>query len=86
MYRDISDFKKGYQPRTSIVFDEMVTDFHSILAGWRNHFSQILNIHGINDARQTEIHTVKPLVPEPSAFKVEMAIGKLEIHKASGID
>ena len=35
MYKDISDFEKGYQPRTNIVNDEkgdMVTDFHSILA------------------------------------------------------
>jgi hypothetical protein len=89
LYRDISDFKKGYQPRTNIEYDEkgyMVTDFHGILAGWRNHFYQLLNIHGINDVRQTEIHTAKPLVPEPSAFKVEMAIEKLKSHKSSGID
>ena len=65
---------------------DMVTEFHSILAGWRNHFYQLLNIHGINDVRQTEIHTAKPLVPEPSAFKVEMAIEKLKSHKTSGID
>jgi hypothetical protein len=38
----ISDFKKGYQPRTNIVKDEkgdLVRDCHSILARWRNHFS-----------------------------------------------
>jgi hypothetical protein len=42
LYRDITDFKKGYQPRTNIVQDEkgdFVTGFHSILARWRNHFS-----------------------------------------------
>ena len=27
---------------------------------------------------QTEIHTAQPLVPEPSAFVVEMAIEKLK--------
>ena len=35
LYRDISDFKKGYQPRTNIVKDEkgdLVADSHSILA------------------------------------------------------
>ena len=64
----------------------MFTDFHSILAGWRNHFYQLLNIHGINDVRQTEIHTAKPLIPAPSAFKIEMAIEKLKSHKSSGID
>jgi hypothetical protein len=46
----------------------------SVLARWRNHFSQILNIQGANDVRQTEIHSVETLVPEPSASEVEMAI------------
>ena len=64
----------------------MFTDFHSILAGLRNHFYQLLNIHGINNVRQTEIHTAKPLIPAPSAFKIEMAIEKLKSHKSSGID
>jgi len=41
----------------------MVTDFHSILARWRNHFSQLFNVHGVSDVRQTEIHTAEPLVP-----------------------
>jgi len=54
LYRGISDFKKDYQPRTNIVRDEkadLVTDIHSILARWRNHFSQLLNVHGVNDVR-----------------------------------
>jgi len=52
------------------------------LARWRNHFSQLLNVHGFND--EIEIHTADPLVPEPSAFQVEMAIEKLEIHRSPG--
>jgi len=55
LYRGISDFKKGYQPRTYIVKDEkgdLVTECHIILAGWRNHFFQLLNIRGINYVRQ----------------------------------
>jgi len=61
LYRGISDFKKGYQPRNNIVKDEngyWFTDSHSILAGWRNHFSQLFNVHGVSDVRQTEMHTV----------------------------
>jgi len=50
LYRGINDFKKGYQPRTNIVKDEksdLVADSHSILARWRNDFSQLLNVqHG----------------------------------------
>ena len=63
----------------------MVADSHSILARWRNHFSQLLNIHGVKDVRQTQLHTAEPLVPEPSAFEVELAIEKLNSHKSPGI-
>ena len=59
MYRDINDFKKGDQPRTNRVMDDkgdLVADSHSILAMWRNYFSQLLNVHRVNDVRLTEIH------------------------------
>jgi len=48
LYRGINDFKKGYRPRTTIVKDEkgdLVAESHSILTRWRNHFSQLLNVH-----------------------------------------
>ena len=64
----------------------MVADSHRILARWRNHFSQLLNIPGVNYVRQTEVHTTEPLVPEPSAFEVDLAIEKLKCHKSPGID
>jgi len=48
----------------------LVTDYHCILARWRNHFSQPLNVHGVTDVRQTEIHTAEQLVPEPSALRL----------------
>jgi hypothetical protein len=54
LLRGIGDFKKGYHPRTNIEKDEkgnLFTDCHSILARWRNHFSQLLNVHGVNDVR-----------------------------------
>ena len=59
----------------------MVTDSHSILAMWRKYFSQLLNVHGVNNVRQTEIHTAEPLVPEPSAFDVERATVKIKYTK-----
>jgi len=73
LYRGINDLKKGYQPRTIIVKDdkgELVADPHSIMARWRKYFAQLLNVHEDDDVRQAEIHTVEPLVPEPSAFEV----------------
>jgi hypothetical protein len=60
--------KKGYHLRQNIPKDEksdLVTDSHSILARWSNHFSQLLNVHGVNDVRQTEIQTAEPLIPKP---------------------
>jgi hypothetical protein len=39
-----------------------------------------LNVRGVNNARQTEIHIAEPLVPEPSAAEVELAIEKLKRH------
>jgi len=60
----------------------LVTDIHDILDRQRNHFSQPLNVQGVNDVRQTEICTAEPLVPEPSAFQVEMANENLKRHKS----
>ena len=43
-------------------------------------------MHGVKDLGQAEIHTAEPLVPQPSVFQVELAIGKLKSHKSPGID
>jgi hypothetical protein len=89
LYRGIHDFKRGCQPRTNVVKDEkgdLVADCHSILARWRNHCGKLLNIQGVNDVRQTEVHMAEPLVPEPSASEVGMAIEKLKRHKSPGIE
>jgi hypothetical protein len=85
--RGIIDCKKGYQPRIYVVHDgksDLVTDSHSILASWRNDFSQLLNVHGVNEVRQTEIHIADPLVPEVSTFEFETAVEKLKRHKSPG--
>jgi hypothetical protein len=77
--RGVSDCKICYKPRTNIVRDEkgyLFTDSHSILARWRNHVSQLFNVHEVND--KTEIHTAEPLVPDPSVFELEMTIKNLK--------
>ena len=46
------------QPRCNIVKDEkgdLVADSHSIVARWRNYFSQLFNVHGVKDVGQAEI-------------------------------
>ena len=60
LHRGISDFKTVYQSITNIVKDEkgdVVTDCYSIVARWRNYFSQLFIIHGVSNVMQTEIHT-----------------------------
>jgi hypothetical protein len=79
--RSINDYTKGYQARTIIVKDEkvdVVADSHSIMVRWRNYFFQLLNLHGVKDNGQVEIHTAEPLVPETSDFEFELAIEKLK--------
>jgi hypothetical protein len=46
---------------------------------------QLLNLHGVHDFRQRKVHTAEPLVPESTAFEVEMAIEKLRRHKSRGV-
>jgi hypothetical protein len=43
-------------------------------------------VHDINYVCQTEVHIVKPLLPEPSCFAGEIAIEKLKRYKSPDID
>ena len=63
----------------------MVADCHSIWLGGGN-ISQLLNVHGVSNAKQTETHTEEPLVLETNAFEVEMANEKLKGHISQGSD
>jgi hypothetical protein len=45
-----------------------------------------LNVCGVNDVRQREIHTAESLVPELSAFEFGMDIEKLSRHKSPNTD
>ena len=44
------------------------------------------DINEFKDIKHTDIHRAEPLVPEPSAFHVELATVKLKSHKSSGFD
>jgi hypothetical protein len=83
LYRDINEFKKGYQPRINIIKDEignLLADPQNGLNSWKNFFNQVLNV------RQMDIHTAEPLISEPRLVKVEIAIGKLKSYKSPGTD
>ena len=61
-------------------------DSHSILAKWSKHICELLNVHWVDDVRQTDTHTAVPLMPKSSAFEVEMTNEKLKRHKSQGAD
>jgi hypothetical protein len=89
LYRGINEFRKGYQPRVSIIKDEngnLLADPQSVLNRWKNFFNQVININRVHDVRQTDIHIAKLLVPEPSLVEVKIAIGKLKSYKSPGTD
>jgi hypothetical protein len=46
----------------------------------------VLNVLGVHDFRQMDIHTAEPLVPEPTLVEVEIAIGKLKSYKSPDTD
>jgi hypothetical protein len=89
LYRGINEFKKGYQPRINIIKDEngnLIADSQNVLNRWKNFFNQVLNIHGVHDVKQMDIHMAEPLVPEPSLVEVEITIGKFRSYKSPGTD
>jgi hypothetical protein len=89
LYKGINEFKKGYQHRINIINDEngnLLADPQQVLNRWKYFFNQVLNVHGVHDVRQMDIHTAVPLVPEPSHVEVEIAMGKLKSYKSPDTD
>jgi hypothetical protein len=89
LYRGINEFKKRYQHRINIKKDEngnLLVEPQSVLNRWKNFFSQVLNVCGIHDVEQMDIHMAQPSLPEPSLVKMEIAIGKLKSYKSPGND
>jgi hypothetical protein len=85
LYRGISEFKRGYQPRSNLVMDEngdLLADSNTVVNRWKSYFSQVLNVHNVSDARKIEIHTAETLVPGPSHLEVEISIAKLKKYNS----
>jgi hypothetical protein len=82
MSRGITEFKKGYQPRTNVVRDDkcdLLENPHIILNRWKNYFCQLSKVQGAAGLRQTEIHRSEPFVPEVSICEL------LESRKCIGL-
>jgi hypothetical protein len=62
LYRGINEFKKGYQSIINIIKDEngnMIADPQNVLNRWKNSFNRVLNVRGVHDVRQMDIHTAE---------------------------
>jgi hypothetical protein len=89
LYRGINEFKKEYQPKINVIEDEngnLLADPQSVLNKWKHFFNQVLNVHGVHNVGQKDVHTAEPLVPQPSLVEVEIAIGKLKSYKSPGTE
>jgi hypothetical protein len=45
-----------------------------------------LNVHGVSDVRQIEIHTADYLIPDPRPFEFQIAVAKMKRYKSAGSD
>jgi hypothetical protein len=89
LYRDINELWKDTNPELMLKKDEnhnVLADTQNILNSWKKLFNHMLNIHGVHDVSQMDIHTAEPLVSEPSLVEVEIATGKLKSYKSTGTD
>jgi hypothetical protein len=75
LFRGINKFKKGYQPRINITSTKnedgnLRADPQIVLNSLKNFFNQVLNVHGVHEVRQMDMHTAEPLVAQPSLVEV----------------
>jgi hypothetical protein len=83
LYRCINEFKEGYQPKINAIKDEngnLQADPPSVLNRWKHFFNQLLNMYGVHDVRQKDVHTAEPLVPEPILVEVKIPVGELKSY------
>jgi ABC-type enterochelin transport system ATPase subunit len=65
LYTGVKECEKCYQPASHLVESDngdLLADSRNILNWEKNYFGRILNVHGSNNIRQTEICTVDLLL------------------------
>jgi hypothetical protein len=80
LHRGINKCEKGHQPRVELLKDEdyrFLQDFEQV--GKLVSYKTFL-VLGVNDVRQTEVHTAEPLQTELSYFETEVGIQNLEVQ------
>jgi hypothetical protein len=53
---------------------DLPADLSNILNWWKNNFGQLFNVYGVNDPRQTEIHTSDWLVPNSVTLRLRLLL------------
>jgi hypothetical protein len=65
--RSTNECEIGYQLTSNFVRDEnceVLADPQSLQLGGKNLFAELLDVHGVRDAGQIEMHGAEQLVPE----------------------
>jgi hypothetical protein len=78
LYRSINECKKGYQPRTILVKDEMgdlLVDPHKILNTWKNYFCHLLNVHGAGGVSRLKCIQPSHLCQSPVPQMLRLLLG-----------
>jgi hypothetical protein len=57
---------------------DLFADSHNMLNRWKNCFSQLLNVYGVIDVKQIQVHMAELLVPDLNSFGVEFAVAKFK--------
>jgi hypothetical protein len=82
-------FKRGYQSSSNLMKDgngNLLAGSHSILNGWKNCFSRLVNVHRVSDIKHVEVHTAELLLPDPSPLRLKFLFAKLKRCKLPGSD
>jgi hypothetical protein len=66
--------------------DDLLVISHKILGRWNFEILSRCQLFSGGGVRQTEMHTAKSFVLEPTASEVQVAIGKLKRCRSSGVD
>jgi hypothetical protein len=49
------------------------------------YLCQVLSVSGINSVTETEVHTIEPLICEPSNMRFDISVENLQIFESRGI-
>jgi hypothetical protein len=64
LFTSMNEFKRGYHPRSNLVKNkngDQLADSSNILNRWKNYIFLLLNVNGVCEVMQREVHIAVPL-------------------------